>query len=303
MRRILLLVLAALVLAAIAAPAALAHGAFPRTIPLPDGLQPEGITIGTGATFYVGSIPTGAIYRGDLRTGRGAVLVPGVEGRAAIGIDHHRGLLFVAGGPTGKAFVYHARTGALVREVQLATGPDATFVNDVVVTRTAAYFTDSNRAVLYKLPLRRHGWPAASARVIPLSGDVRLVDGFNLNGIVATPRSLISVQSATGMLFLVDPRSGATREIDLGGEVLTNGDGLLLRGRMLYVVRNQDNQIAVVRLSRHFAAGRVVRTIMDPAFDVPTTVDDFGRFLYVVNARFGTPPTPETEYDVVRVHR
>jgi hypothetical protein len=27
----------------------------------------------------------------------------------------------------------------------------------------------------------------------------------------------------------------------------------------------------------------------------------FGRFLFAVNARFGTPPTPQTEYDIVRV--
>ena len=39
---------------------------FPDLIPLPDGFQPEGIAVGKGSTFYVGSIPTGAIYRGDL---------------------------------------------------------------------------------------------------------------------------------------------------------------------------------------------------------------------------------------------
>jgi sugar lactone lactonase YvrE len=303
MRRMILLFLAALVLATVAAPAALAKGAFPQTIPLPDGWQPEGITIGKCATFYVGSIPTGAIYRGDLRTGRGAVLVPGAEGRSAIGLEYDRGRLFVAGGPTGKAFVYSARTGALIREVQLAAGPEATFINDVVVTRRGAYFTDSSRAVVYRLPLWRHGRPAATAQAVPLSGDFQLVEGFNLNGIEATRRSLISVQSATGKLFRIDPRSGFTREIDLGGVALTNGDGLLLKGRTLYVVRNQDNQIAVLRMSSHFGSARLVRTITSPSFDVPTTVDRFGGFLYVVNARFGTPPTPETEYSVVRVRR
>ena len=52
--------------AAVAAP-------FPSRIDLPDGFRPEGIAIGKGTTFYVGSIPTGAIYRGDLRTGDGDV--------------------------------------------------------------------------------------------------------------------------------------------------------------------------------------------------------------------------------------
>ncbi|HSK41272.1 MAG TPA: hypothetical protein VK943_16025, partial [Arenibaculum sp.] len=260
MRRMILLLLAALVVAAVAAPAALAHNTFPKTIPLPNGWQPEGIAIGHGSTFYVGSIPTGAIYRGDLRTGQGAVLVPGVAGRAAIGLEYDRGRLFVAGGPTGKAFVYDAKTGALIREVQLATGTDATFINDVVVTRKAAYFTDSFRAVIYRLPLWRHGWPAATAQVVPLSGDFQLVEGFNLNGIEATHWALISVQSATGKLFRINPRSGVTREIDLGGLALTNGDGLLLKGRTLYVVRNQDNQIAVLRLSWHLRSARLVGT-------------------------------------------
>ena len=107
--------------------------------------------IAGGTTFYVGSIPTGAIYRGNLRTGTGAPFVQAATGRAAIGVEHDRGRLFVAGGDTGKGFVYDARTGTLLRELQLATGGGATFVNDVVVTKRAAYFTDSNRPVLYRL--------------------------------------------------------------------------------------------------------------------------------------------------------
>src|SRR5690349_12260975 len=83
--------------------------AFPDVIPLPNGFQPEGIASGTGTTFYVGSIPTGAVYRGDLRTGEGAVLVPAQAGRSAIGLkyDARTGFLFVAGGPTGFAFIYN----------------------------------------------------------------------------------------------------------------------------------------------------------------------------------------------------
>ena len=86
MRRTILLTA---IVAVIAASAALAKS-FPATIPLPNGWQPEGIAVGDGSTFYVGSIPTGAVYRGDLRTGKGATLVPGATGRAAIGIEHDR---------------------------------------------------------------------------------------------------------------------------------------------------------------------------------------------------------------------
>ena len=302
MRRTLLL---STLVAVLAASAALAKASFPETIALPNGWQPEGIAVGNGTTFYVGSIPTGAVYRGDLRTGKGASFVAGGAGRAAIGMEHDRGRLFVAGGSTGKGFVYDARTGALIRELQLATGGGATFVNDVVVTNRAAYFTDSNRAVLYRLALTKNGAPAASATTLTLTGDFQLEPGFNLNGIDATPdgRTLVVVQSGAGKLFRVVAATGVTKAIDLGGTLVTNGDGLLLHGRTLYVVQNRDNRIAVVALAKGFTSGRVARSITNPGFDVPTTVDRLGKSLYAVNARFGTPAGPSTTYSVVRVNR
>jgi len=301
MRRTLLL---AATVALVAVPAAFAKAAFPETIALPNGWQPEGIAIGRGTTFYVGSIPTGAIYRGDLRTGQGAPLVQGATGRAAVGVDFDRGRLFVAGGMTGKGFVYDARTGAVVRELQLATGGGATFVNDVVVTKRAAWFTDSNRAVLYRLPLAKNGRPAATAQAVQLTGDFQLGAGFNLNGIDATPngKTLVTVQSGTGKLFTVTA-AGLTKEIDLGGQTVQNGDGILLAGRTLYVVRNQNNEIAVVQLGKGLATGTIARTITSAGFDVPTTIDRHGPRLYAVNARFGTTPTPTTPYTVVQVRR
>ena len=280
MRRILLLTA---FVAVLTSSAALAKASFPDVIALPNGWQPEGIAIGNGTTFYVGSIPTGSIYRGNLRTGKGSTLVAGAAGRAAVGVEHDRGRLFVAGGSTGKGFVYDARSGSLVRELQLATGGGATFVNDVVVTKRAAYFTDSNRAVLYRLALAKNGAPAGDASALPLTGAFQLVPGFNLNGIDATPdgKTLVVVQSAT----------------------LPNGDGLLLHGRTLYVVQNQLNRIAVVSLAKGFTSGSIARTITDSDFDVPTTIDRHGNKLYAVNARFRTAPGPSTPYSVVQVSR
>ena len=52
------------------------------------------------------------------------------------------------------------------------------------------------------------------------------------------------VQSATGQLFRVDPQTGVATSIDLGGAVLSNGDGPLFKGQYLHVVQNQLNQIA-----------------------------------------------------------
>jgi hypothetical protein len=47
--------------------------------------------------------------------------------------------------------------------------------------------------------------------------------------------------------------------------------------------------------------GTLCRTITDDDFDVPTTIARLGRSLYLPNARFGTTPTPTTEYWITRV--
>jgi sugar lactone lactonase YvrE len=278
-----------------------AVAAFPQVIQLPTGFQPEGIEVGKGTTFYVGSVANGAIYRGNLRTGAGAILVPGATGKSATGIElDNRNRLFVAGASTGKAHVYDAQTGALLRTYTLTTAP--TFINDVVVTRTGAYFTDSQKGVLFRVPIGAGG-ALGNVQTIPLTGDFALASGFNLNGIDVTRngKTLIAVQTNKGKLFRIDPTTGATREIALGGESVPNGDGILLTGKTLYVVQNQLNRVAVIALSADLSSGRVVTRLTDPDLAVPTTIDDHGRRLYAVNARFGTPNPGSAAYQVVQL--
>jgi sugar lactone lactonase YvrE len=295
MKRILTIAL----LLCLAAPAA-AGGRYPETIALPNGWQPEGIATGKGKSFYSGSRATGAIYKGNLKTGRGDVLVD-PWGGAALGMKvDRRNRLFVAGGPTGTASVYKAGSGRLLERYTLTEAP--TFVNDVIVTKRAAYFTDSQRPQLYVLDFGRGGRLPDEARTLPVAG-LPASTGFQLNGIEATDRRLIAVHSALGKLFEIDPRNGKAEEIELEGGDAANGDGLLLDGRTLYVVQNQLNRIAVVRLDRDLDEGVVKRHLTDSDFDIPTTVAEGGGFLWAVNARFNTPPTPDTEYDVVRVRR
>lgn len=304
---ILVLAVFALLAAPLASPAApVTHGpgAFPETIALPDGFAPEGLEIAQGNTFYVGSVQTGAIFTGDVRTGNGRILVqgaaPGTNG--ATGIEYDRGLLWVAGAGFGTATVYNAKTGALLQSYKLGT-PPATFINDVVVTRKAAYFTDSQQPVIYRVTRSKHGAPG-DVGTIPLTGDYQHVAGqFNLNGIVATAngKTLIAVQSAAKKLFLINPSSGVTRAIDTGSYDLANGDGLLLEGKTLYVVQNRSNQIAVFRLSRDLTKATFVKALTDPDFDVPTTMDRAGKRLYAVNARFGTATPTDQHYDIVKV--
>ncbi|HEX9417149.1 MAG TPA: hypothetical protein VF895_10630, partial [Gaiellaceae bacterium] len=274
---------------------------FPEVIALPNGFQPEGIEVGKGTTFYVGSRVTGAIYRGDLLTGDGAVLVDGGSGRLATGIEldeHDR--LFVAGAGTGDAYVYDAETGTLLRTYDFAASD--TFINDVVVTPDAAYFTDSRKAVLYEVPIGPGGELGEDFETIDLVNFV-LVGAFNLNGIDATPSgdTLIAVQSSTGKLFRIDPATGVTNEISLGGETVSNGDGILLSGKTLYVVQNTLNQVAVIALGPDLSSGHVVTRLTDSDFSVPTTIDEFGSRLYAVNARFGVPEPDSAEYQVVQL--
>lgn len=273
---------------------------LPKVISLPNGFRPEGIATGHGTSFYVGSQVDGAIYRGNLLTGRGAVFVPGTAGDTVRGLKVSGDRLFAAGGPSGAVKVYDVRTGRLLLRSQ-AGAPGASFVNDVVVTRDAAYYTDSTAQVMYVLPIGPGG-RLGTVRTVPLTGDIVYAAGFNANGIVASPdgRTLVLVQSNTGLLFRVSARTGVTRQVRADGS-FTNGDGLLLRGNTLFVMRNQNNQIVQVALGRDFATGRVVRTITDPNFDTPTTIAFFGPFIYAVNARLTTTATPDTTYTVVRV--
>jgi sugar lactone lactonase YvrE len=274
-----------------------------KVVDLPIGFQPEGIAARNANTFFVGSIPTGAIYRGNLKTGEGSIFVPAQEGRSAIGLSIRRDMLFVAGGATGQAYVYDARTGAEQGVFQLTT--QETFVNDVIATKKAAYFTDSINPFLYKVPVTgkgRFGTPEA----IPLSGDLVYEEGFNTNGIDATRngKRLVVVQSNTGRLFTVDPRSGVAQSIDLGGETVTNGDGILLDGgRRLWVLQNRDNWLTLVRLKPSLGSGKVVERFTDETFDVPTTLARAGNRLALVNARFGTASPETAEYWVTQIRR
>jgi sugar lactone lactonase YvrE len=302
-RTLALVTAAALAVVAGAAPAEAAHRTpAPTTIQLPDGFQPEGIAIGKLPYAYFGSRVDGDIYRASLVTGRGEVISQG-PGTASLGLKlDHRGRLFVAGGNGGNARVLNAATGAVLKSYTLQTG--TAFINDVILTGGAAWYTDSANPVLFKLPLGRHGRLPAEATRVPLTGAIQYQTGNNANGISATPdgRGLIIVQSNTGKLFRAS-YAGVTTEIDLGGESVPNGDGLWLRGSTLYVVQNRLNVIARIELDRHATRGTVVSRTTDPRFDVPTTIAEYGKRFYLPNARFTTPPTPTTPYTAVAVPR
>jgi len=294
--RLMIGVLAAFALLAPTADASHKHR-FPATIALPEEWRPEGIASGRGTDFYVGSIPQGAVWKGDYRTGKGAVLVPPHQGRNHTGLKYDRRgkRLFVAGGGSKGIYVYDARTGADVRAYSI---PTAGFINDVTLTRDGAYFTDSNVQVLYKVPIARDG-SLGDLVTIPITGALVYTAGFNANGIAATRdgKTLVIVKSNDGRLFTSDT-AGVTKEITLDQPV-TNGDGILLQGKTVWVVRNQLNRVVEVKLDRAFSTGRTGQVLTDPRLDIPTTIAPFGKALYAVNARFNRPDTSAD--DIVRL--
>ena len=288
-----------------AATVATAGSRFPDRIELPSGFRPEGIAIGRKAKAWLGSLANGDIYEVSLRTGEGEVISEG-PGTPSVGMKvDRRGRLFVAGGPAGDARVVSTRSGDILASYDFADGN--TFINDVVLTKRFAWFTDSMNAALYGVPLGRHLADQDDVVTLPLGGEWEQVAGeFNANGIEQTRdhESLLVIQSFTGFLFRVDPEDGEAERVDLeDDELLTAGDGLLRKGKKLYVVQNQLNQVAVVELDRDGEEGEIDDTLTSPHFDVPTTAARFGKWLYLPNARFNTLPTPDTTYSVTRIRR
>jgi sugar lactone lactonase YvrE len=279
--------------------AALSAKAFPDLIALPADFGPEGIAVGNGSTFYVGAVAgtRGQILVGDLRTGEFATLVE-PDGVQTTGIKHdpRSNLLFVARAASGMGTVYDAASGDLVASYQFKTAP--TFINDVVVTREAAYFTDTQAPFLYRVALGPAGEPAGDFTAIPLPG------AFRTNGIVATPNGDDLFVVSGAQLYRIDTATYTPVLVDLGGATLPNADGLLLDGKTLYVVQNMLNRIAVIELASDYQSGEVTGLLTQPfassaATKVPTTIAKFGNALYAVTAGFAAP---SPDY-VVRVDR
>lgn len=302
------LVAAPAVAAPAKAPAQASHGAYHvlrDQVGLPDGFRPEGIA-SAGRRFFSGSLADGRIWRGDLVTGRGAVLVPGVTGRALRGmqVDRRTGLLWVVGndGPTGIVLAVDTRTGTVVRRIEV---PGSVFLNDLVVTSRAVWVTDSRVDRLTAVPLDRRGRPtSAPLRFVPLTGEWPTPEGLRANGIRALrDGSLVIDNSTAGGLYTVDPRSGVVTSIPVTGTpAVTGGDGLELVGNRLYVVRGSrgsDVTVLRLRLGRDGWRATVTGVLTDPRLDVPSTATVALGRLWTVNARFGVASPATASYSAV----
>jgi len=275
---------------------------------LPASGNPEGVAFDQRrGSFYVSVVTDGAIYRGTLDDPVVHPFLPGgQDGRTqsvGVKVDHDR--LYIAGGDTGAIFVYDTRTRALVARFDTGAGG---FLNDLAVANNGdVYVTDSLRPVLWRVSGDEVDAGAGTPESIPLLPEVVHVPGFNVNGIVALKggRELIIVNSSTGKLYRVsptdDPLVRTIVEIPVTGGVLTNADGLVLRGRTLFAVRNAEEIISEVRLTRDASEGVVLSETTDPTFKTPTTADVARDRLLVVNSEFFETDGPPYTVSSIRV--
>ncbi len=324
MRKLAVTVVSLMCLFALAGPAT-AGGTdrFPPEIDLPDGFFPEGIAVGQGSTFYVGSLANGSIYRGDLRTGEGAVFTDPIGGfpmtTLGLAVDAHK-RVWAAGAASGSGRVYDGTTGELLATYQF-TDPFQSLINDVIVTAHAAWFTDSGtddcdqgglcfigQTRLFKVVLEPGGGlpdPAAPGAVEEILVDVPDIYFSNLNGIETLPGTsdLVVVHNEAGALYRVDPATGEAAVLygPPNDPPLLGADGMSRLGRTLYVVENAASRIAVIRYDPSTGAGTLLTYLPVAGAQTPTTSALFGSAVYAVDARLGTPFAGP--YKVYRVER
>ena len=211
-RRTVLLSAVATVATAVLAEARIST-AFPDSIDLPNGWRPEGVVVGRGSNVYVGStLAVGALWHGDLRTGEGEILFPGGTGQVTVGLEHDQhDRIWAAGGPTGVGKV-STQTGSLLSRHTpswlRARGSSMTWSSPLrprtspIPWAVSSSPCRSGPAVSFPIPEHR---PARHRRRQP----DRHRDHARQQG----PH-----RGSAGDLYRVDPATGTTTEIDLGGE-------------------------------------------------------------------------------------
>lgn len=261
---------------------------------------PEGIAVDPSSeTFYVGSTRDGAVYRGEVddpSAGMDVFLEAGADDRTTVtglGVDAF-GRLFVAGRDSNHLFVYDTADGTLLADFEPPPVED-TLLNDVAVAGDAAYVTDSFRPMIFRVPLDGQEIGELQEWLDTDDTPITYESGFNLNGIVATPdgTTLLTVQYNTGQLFRIDTGSGSVTEVDLRGERLETGDGMVLDGDLLHVVLGGPGEIVTVRLNEELTAGDIVTVTMREEWRAPTTIAAAGGRLLVVNSQLDMTATPE----------
>jgi sugar lactone lactonase YvrE len=282
------------------------------TYPLPASVTyPEGVAYDAKTNaIFTGSAATGNIVRIDLKSRQStdvtAAVLPAEPFPALLGMKvDGAGRLWLAGGRTGAMAVVDARSGALIKKFEVPT-KGASLINDVAIVGDAAYFTDSLTPTMWRVS-------TAEGKIGDLEPWLQFAGtpleyttpGANLNGITATEdgRTLLVVQMNKGLLFRIDIAGRKVSPIDIGGESVATGDGLVLDRRRLYVVRQGEQEIVTIDLADDLTRGKVVSRFKDPALAWPATAAKVGDNLLVVNTQFNKRTTKDavTPFSIVAV--
>jgi sugar lactone lactonase YvrE len=274
---------------------------------------PEGIAYDAKAgVVYTGSAATGNLVRLTLGSKQATTVAPAGSLMATepfpallgMKIDG-AGRVWIAGGRTGQMVVVDSKSGKVLKKFEVPT-PGTSLINDVVIAGSSAYFTDSLTPTLWRVTVKGdqigdlEPWLQFTGSPLEYTKP-----GANLNGIAATAdgQHLIVVQMNKGLLFRIGIADKQVTAIDIGGESVATGDGLVLDGRTLYVVRQGEEEIVSVELSQDLAKGRVFSRYKNPALAWPATAVKAGDQLLVVNTQFNkrTTKDPVTPFAIVGI--
>jgi sugar lactone lactonase YvrE len=269
----------------------------------PDLTFPEGIAYDAKQNVvYTGSAATGNLVRVALGTKQAAAVSPAGSLMATepfpalLGMKlDPAGRLWIAGGRTGQMIVVDSRSGKPLKKFEVPS-PGASLINDVVIVGSSAYFTDSLTPTLWRVSTTGdqigdlEPWLQFTGSPLEYTKP-----GANLNGIAATAdgRHLVVVQMNKGLLFRIGVADKQIAPIDIAGESVATGDGLVLDGRTLYVVRQGEQEVVTIELSPDLAKGRVLSRFKDPALAWPATAAKVGDRLLVVNTQFNKRTTKD----------
>ena len=281
-----------------------------RIYSLPEtAAYPEGVAVDPALdTAYTASANTGVVTAVDLSTGATRTVGDPLEMAGttietpksiSLGLKADgQGRLWVAGGRSGTMHLVDITSG---RRLAHFTAPLDTIgmMNDVALTPDAAFFTDTLRPHLWRVPLDA----SADAVLEPwLSFEgtaLEYGEEPNLNGIAATPdgRHLIVVQMKAGKLFRIDTTTREVAQIDVGDEVIDGGDGLVLDGRRLYLVRQWAQEVVALDLSEDLSSATVVKRVKPAELAWPATAALHDGHLIVANSQLnkrgsGNPALP-----------
>jgi Cu-Zn family superoxide dismutase len=265
-----------------------------RTIALPAEIAyPEGVAVDGQGRVYVGSALDSTVIRMAV-DGTNPELIAGPNVIAAstsanfpralgLKVDALGGV-WVIGGKTGQVAVVAADR----KVTRIPIPREGSVLNDAVILPDAVYVTDTPQPILWRIPLSGSEIGAPEPWIDFTGTALAYGPGRNVNGIAADAagKYLIVVQMDKGLLFRIDTATRAVTAIDIGGEALSNTDGLVLRGDTLYAMRQAESEVVTIKMVPDLSSGKVVSRFHDPALGWIATAAISGDELFVVNTQF-----------------